>query len=64
MHPFYDQFLFHPEDVPINIEQLPEVFTVFRKKCEKYNKVRTCFPTPKPMERITYLRQVFRTLFK
>ena len=59
LHPFYDQFLFHPEDVPINIEQLPEVFTVFRKKCEKYSKVRTCFPTPKPMEKNNLLEASF-----
>ena len=36
VHTHYDQFLFHPEDVPMEIDQLPEVFTVFRKKCEKY----------------------------
>ena len=58
-HSFYDQFLFHPEDVPIDIEQLPEVFTVFRKKCEKYSKVRTCFLPQNQWKRIIYLRQVF-----
>lgn len=32
----YDQFLFHPEDIPYqNIKDLPQVFTVFRKECEK-----------------------------
>ena len=45
IHTHYDQFLFHPEDVPMEINQLPEVFTVFRKKCEKYSSVRACFPT-------------------
>lgn len=44
VHTHYDQFLFHPEDVPVEINQLPEVFTVFRKKCEKYSKVRSAFP--------------------
>lgn len=44
VHTHYDQFLFHPEDVPMEIDQLPEVFTVFRKKCEKYSKVRSTFP--------------------
>lgn len=38
---FYDQFLFHPEDIPYqNIKNLPQVFTVFRKECEKKVRVR------------------------
>jgi deoxyribodipyrimidine photo-lyase len=36
----YDQFLFHPEDIPFQLEDLPEVFTQFRKQCEKMSKVR------------------------
>ena len=37
----YDQFLFHPDDIPYpNFGQIPEVFTVFRKKCEQACKVR------------------------
>lgn len=40
-HSFYDQFLFHPEDIPYqNINNLPQVFTVFRKECEKKVQVR------------------------
>lgn len=37
----YTQFLFHPEDIPYNsFDQIPEVFTNFRKKCEKQSQVR------------------------
>lgn len=37
----FDQFLFHPEDIPYqNIKDLPQVFTVFRKDCEKKVSVR------------------------
>jgi deoxyribodipyrimidine photo-lyase len=37
----YDQFLFHPDDIPYSdFNELPEVFTVFRKKCETTVKVR------------------------
>ena len=37
----YDQFLFHPDDIPYpNFEAIPEVFTNFRKKCEKQMQVR------------------------
>lgn len=36
----YDQFLFHPDDVPFDILEIPKVFTVFRKQCEKLITVR------------------------
>jgi deoxyribodipyrimidine photo-lyase len=36
----YDQFLYHPEDIPFEIEKIPQVFTGFRKKCEKYARIR------------------------
>lgn len=36
----YDQFLYHPEDIPMTIDKIPQVFTVFRKKCEKYASIR------------------------
>ncbi len=40
-HTYYDQFLFHPEDLPFaNFDQIPPVFTQFRKKCEKEASVR------------------------
>ncbi|MCK8141183.1 DASH family cryptochrome [Flavobacterium sp. I-SCBP12n] len=41
--PTFNQFLYHPEDVPFEIEFIPNVFTQFRTKCEKYSKVRTEF---------------------
>ena len=39
----YNQFLFHPKDIPFEISAVPNVFTQFRNKCEKYSKVRTEF---------------------
>ena len=37
----YDQFLFHPDDVPYeNWDKIPEVFTEFRKQLEKKIRVR------------------------
>lgn len=41
---YCDQFLFHPEDVPIEIENIPNVFSTFRKIVEKKSIVR---PTAK-----------------
>mgnify|MGYP005831978007 FL=1 len=47
-HKTWDQFLFHPEDIPFDSYSLiPHVFTVFRKKCEKHVQVRPCFEKPK-----------------
>ncbi|MBF4983858.1 DASH family cryptochrome, partial [Nonlabens mediterrranea] len=41
-HRTYDQFLYHPDDVPYsNFQEIPTVFTQFRKKCEKESNVRT-----------------------
>lgn len=37
----YDQFLFHPDDIPFeSVQDIPQVFTKFRKKCEKESSVR------------------------
>lgn len=39
-HKTYNQFLFHPEDINFEISKTPQVFTVFRKKLEKYVGIR------------------------
>ncbi|WP_452220908.1 DASH family cryptochrome [Lacinutrix salivirga] len=36
----YTQFLFHPEDIPFKTNEIPHVFTEFRKKCEKQSEIR------------------------
>ena len=39
----YDQFLFHPDAIPYaSFDKIPEVFTEFRKKCEKESKIKLC----------------------
>lgn len=44
---FYQQFLFHPDDFPYpSVAMLPEVFTEFRKKCEKFSRIRKSIPVP------------------
>lgn len=37
---YYDQFLYHPEDINFEISKTPQVFSVFRKKLEKYVTIR------------------------
>ena len=41
----FNQFLFDPDDIPYpNLEAIPEIFTNFRKKCEKEISVRPIIP--------------------
>ncbi|RXG24853.1 DASH family cryptochrome [Leeuwenhoekiella aequorea] len=46
----YDQFLWHPDDIPYNhFSQIPKVFTNFRKTCEKHTSVRPAKKIPKKL---------------
>lgn len=40
IHDYYDQFLYHPDDIDLSFSDIPKVFTVFRKKVEKYSNIR------------------------
>ncbi|MCL6260483.1 DASH family cryptochrome [Aquiflexum sp. TKW24L] len=44
---FWQSTLFHIEDLPFPVNQTPEVFTQFRKECEKFSKVRKTIQKPK-----------------
>jgi len=56
----YDQFLYHPEDIPYEIGKIPQVFTEFRKKCEKYAHIRPLETIAKMPEknRVAHLTKV------
>ena len=60
----YDQFLFHPDDIPMEIDSIPEVFTVFRKKCEKYSAIKSCVLEPVILDKSSLLTEslIFPTL--
>lgn len=45
---YYQQFLYHPEDIPFEINKIPKIFTEFRKACEKKSEVRQLIPRPDP----------------
>ncbi len=47
---FWQSTLFHIEDIPFPINQLPEVFTKFRKECEKFSWIRKTFPIPEKIK--------------
>ncbi|MDG1674152.1 MAG: DASH family cryptochrome [Flavobacteriales bacterium] len=38
--------LYHPDDLPMDLDALPDIFTQFRKKVEKLSEVRECIPAP------------------
>jgi deoxyribodipyrimidine photo-lyase len=44
---FWQSTLFHIQDLPFPVVQTPEVFTQFRKECEKFSKIRKTIPAPK-----------------
>ena len=44
---YHNSPLIHPEDVTFQIDRMPEVFTAFRKKVERYSEVREPFLSPK-----------------
>ncbi|NJB35997.1 DASH family cryptochrome [Croceivirga sp. JEA036] len=51
----YSQFLFHPDDIPYpNFDTIPNVFTAFRKKCEKYATVRRPISECSPKDHSNY----------
>ncbi len=46
VHTWQGQTLIHADELPFALEQLPDVFTAFRKRVEKYSDVREVFPAP------------------
>lgn len=60
----YDQFLFHPDDIPYSdFGKIPEVFTEFRKKCEQNCKVRAVISVaPQPEMNMVNTSNVLPTL--
>jgi len=43
---FSSSTLYHAEDLPFSIKDIPDVFTTFRKKTEKDARIRDIFPKP------------------
>lgn len=49
---FWGATLFHPDDLPFAIPQIPELFTQFRKQVEKESTVNPTLPTPKSLPKL------------
>lgn len=43
---YFDQFLYHPNDILMSFSEIPQVFTNFRKKVEKYSNIRPSVINP------------------
>jgi deoxyribodipyrimidine photo-lyase len=46
---YWGATLYHPDDLPFEIKQLPELFTHFRKAVEKETPISPTFPTPEKL---------------
>ncbi len=46
---FWGHTLYHRDDLPFTIRQLPEVFTQFRQRIETATAVNSCWPTPQTL---------------
>ena len=46
LHMYHSSSLVHPDDVPFAITEVPDIFTQFKKKVEKYAEIRPAIPTP------------------
>lgn len=46
---FWGHTLYHPEDLPFGVSQLPELFTHFRKAVEKSTPIRPTYSTPQSL---------------
>lgn len=49
---FWQQTLYHLEDLPFPVARIPDVFTEFRKAVEKNSSIRKTFPAPSQMVQV------------
>lgn len=47
---FWESTLIHVDDLPMKVRDLPDVFTQFKNKVEKFAKIQATFPTPQNLE--------------
>jgi deoxyribodipyrimidine photo-lyase len=47
---FSTSTLYHAQDLPFSIKDIPDVFTNFRKRTEKESQIREIFPAPKAIK--------------
>ncbi len=56
----FEQFLYHPNDLKKKIDDIPNVFTLFRKKCEKELKIRSLVDSPRRLKSKNRLSEKYK----
>ena len=49
---FWGATLYHPDNLPFSIREIPELFTTFRKQVEKKADIERLFPTPEKLPQL------------
>ena len=56
---FFGASMIHPDDLPFDLHDLPDIFTQYRKRVEARLKIRDCFPTPAKVEVVLHQESEF-----
>ncbi len=56
----FEQFLYHPNDLKKKTDDIPNVFTLFRKKCEKELKIRSLEDSPRRLKSKNRLSEKYK----
>ena len=56
---FFGASMIHPDDLPFDLHDLPDIFTQYRKRVEARLKIRDCFPTPTKVEVVPHQESEF-----
>ncbi len=56
---FYGASMIHPEDLPFELQDLPDIFTQYRKLVEARLRVRACFATPTAVQALPHQETPF-----
>lgn len=56
---FFGASMIHPDDLPFDLHDLPDIFTQYRKRVEARLKIRDCFPTPTKIEVVPHQESEF-----
>ena len=60
---FHGAPLIHPDDLPFELRDLPDIFTQYRKMVEAHLFVRACFPTPTAVQVLPHSEAPFEPDF-
>lgn len=62
LHVYHSSSLVHPDDVPFAITEVPDIFTQFKKKVEKYAEIRPAISTPDRVPTPSLIQETIPTM--